>query len=182
MRPTSAELLEAIAQELEDRVLPVVEDKWGASTLRSAMQLLRHLALRVALEPRVLAEDNEDARAVLERACERLTRLGESELAAAAADALDPRPAGASADADAAVAAAVDRLGVADAPDPLDVAAADAINERYLRAVETIVAARNRLREIDDPPTIHPSLVAYLERRLERERAMFLPVFLSAPF
>jgi hypothetical protein len=180
MRPTSAELLEAIAQELEDRVLPVVEDKWGASTLRSAMQLLRHLALRVALEPRVLAEDNEDARAVLERACERLTRLGESELAAAAAAALDPRPAERPAGASAAV--AVDRLGVADAPDPLDVAAADAINERYLRAVETIVAARNRLREIDDPPTIHPSLVAYLERRLERERAMFLPVFLSAPF
>src|SRR5271155_1664425 len=159
MRPTSAELLETIAQELEDRVLPVVQDKWAASTLRSAMQLLRHLALRVPLEPRILAEDNEDARAALMLARDRLTRLGESELAAAAAAALH-----------------------SEAADPLDVVAADAINERYLRAVETIVAARDRLQPIDDPPTIHQSLVDYLQRRLRREHAMFLPVFLSAPF
>jgi cell division septum initiation protein DivIVA len=159
MRPTSAELLETIAQELEDRVLPVVQDKWGASTLRSAMQLLRHLALRVPLEPRMLAEDNKDASGVLMLARDRLTRLGESDLAAAAAAALD-----------------------SDAPDPLDVVAVDALNERYLRAVETIVAARDRLRPIDDSPTIHQSLVDYLQRRLEREHGMFLPVFLSAPF
>jgi cell division septum initiation protein DivIVA len=159
MRPTSAELLETIAQELEDRVLPVVQDKWAASTLRSAMQLLRHLALRVPLEPRILAEDNKDARAALLLARDRLTRLGESDLAAAAAAALD-----------------------SDAADPLDVAAADAINERYLRAIETIVAARDRLRATDDPPTIHQSLVDYLQRRLQREHPMFLPVFLSAPF
>jgi hypothetical protein len=157
MRPTSAELLEAIAQELEERVLPVVQDKWGASTLRSATQLLRHLALRVPLEPRILAEDNEDARGALMRAHDRLTQLGESDLAAAAADALDCR-----------------------AGDPLDIVAADAINERYLRAIEPIVAARDRLRPLD--PTIHQSLVDYLRRRLEREHGMFLPVFLSAPF
>src|ERR1700689_4248537 len=89
MRPTSAELLETIAQELEDRVLPAVQDKGGAGTLRSAMQLLRHLALRVPLEPRILAEDNEDSRAALMLARDRLTRLGESDLAAAAAAALD---------------------------------------------------------------------------------------------
>jgi cell division septum initiation protein DivIVA len=159
MRPTSAELLETIAQELEDQVLPVVQDKWGASTLRSAMQLLRHLALRVALEPRILAEDNEDARGALTLAHDRLTQLGESDLAAAAAAALDSHSA-----------------------DPLDVVAADVINEKYLRAVETIVAARDRLRVIDDPPTTHQLLVDYLQRRLEREHGMFLPVFLSAPF
>jgi cell division septum initiation protein DivIVA len=159
MRPTSAELLETIAQELEDQVLPLVQDKWGASTLRSAMQLLRHLALRVALEPRILAEDNEDARGALTLAHDRLMRLGESDLAAAAAAALDSH-----------------------AADPLDVVAADVINEKYLRAVETIVAARDRLRVIDDPPTTHQLLVDYLQRRLEREHGMFLPVFLSAPF
>jgi hypothetical protein len=159
MRPTSAELLETIAQELEDQVLPVVQDKWGASTLRSAMQLLRHLALRVSLEPRILAEDNDDARGTLTLAHDRLTRLGESDLAAAAAAALNSHSA-----------------------EPLDVVAADAMNETYLRAVETIVAARDRLRAVDDPPMIHQSLVDYLQRRLERERGMFLPVFLSAPF
>ena len=159
MRPTSAELLETIAQELEDQVLPVLQDKWGASTVRSAMQLLRHLALRVPLEPRILAADNEDARSALRFAHERLIRLEASDLAATAADALNSPDA-----------------------DPLDVVAADAINETYLRAIETIVAARDRLRSLDDPPTIHPSLVDYLERRLEREHGMFLPVFLSAPF
>lgn len=159
MRPTSAELLETIAQELEERVLPVLQDKWGASTVRSAMQLLRHLALRVPLEPRILAADNEDARSVLRFAHLHLVRVEATDLAAAAADALNCPDA-----------------------DPLDVVAADAINETYLRAIETIVAARDRLRLIDDPPTIHPSLVDYLERRLERERGLFLPVFLSAPF
>jgi cell division septum initiation protein DivIVA len=90
---------------------------------------------------------------------DRLTRLGESDLAAAAAAALDSH-----------------------AADPLDVVAADALNENYMRAVDKIVAARDRLRAIDDPPTIHQSLVDYLQRRLEREHGMFLPVFLSAPF
>lgn len=159
MRPTSAELLETIAQELEDKVLPLVQDKWGASTLRSAMQLLRHLALRVPSEPRILAEDNDDARRTLTLVHERLTRLGESELAATTAVALSSRSA-----------------------DPLDVVAADAMNEIYLRAVEAIIAARDRLRAVDDPPTVHQTLVDYLQRRLARERGMFLPVFLSAPF
>jgi hypothetical protein len=159
VRPTSAELLDSIAQALEDQVLPLIQDKWGASTLRSAMQLLRHLALRVPLEPRILAADNDDVRRILTLAHDRLTQLGETDLAAAAAAALGPR-----------------------AADPLDVVAADAQNETYLRAVESIVAARDRLRAVDVPPTIHQSLIDYLQRRLERERAMFLPVFLSPPF
>jgi hypothetical protein len=153
------ELLESIAKALEDQVLPVMQDKWGASTLRSAMQLLRHLALRVPLEPRILAADNDDVRRVLALARERLTQLGETDLAAAAAVALGAGPA-----------------------DPLDVVAVDALNETYLRAVETIVAARDRLRPLDAGQTIHQSLTDYLQRRLERERDMFLPVFLSAPF
>jgi hypothetical protein len=159
VRPTSAELLDSIAQALEDQVLPLIQDKWGASTLRSAMQLLRHLALRVPLEPRILAADNDDVRRILTLAHDRLTQLGETDLAAAAAAALSPRSA-----------------------DSLDVVAADAQNETYLRAVESIVAARDRLRAVDVPPTIHQSLIDYLQRRLERERAMFLPVFLSPPF
>ena len=159
MRATSMELLDSIAQALEDQVLPVVQDKWGASTLRSAMQLLRHLALRVPLEPRILAADNDDVRRVLSLAYERLGQLGETDLAATAAAVLS-----------------------SPLVDPLDVAAADALNETYLRAVEAIVAARDRLRSLDAPPTIHQSLVDYLQRRLERERGMILPVFLSPPF
>ena len=159
MRPTSVELLEGIAQALEDQVLPLMQDKWGASTLRSAMQLLRHLALRVPLEARILAADNEDVRGVLTLVHDELTRIGESDLASSAAAALGAR-----------------------AADPLDVIATDAQNETYLHAVEAIVAARDRLRARGAPPQIHAALVEYLQRRLERERGMFLPVFLSPPF
>jgi cell division septum initiation protein DivIVA len=159
MRPTSVELLEGIAQALEDQVLPLMQDKWGASTLRSAMQLLRHLALRVPFEARFLAADNEDVRRVLTLVHDQLTQIGESDLASSAAAALGAR-----------------------AADPLDVIATDAQNETYLRAVEAIVAARDRLRARGAPPQIHAALVEYLQRRLERERGMFLPVFLSPPF
>ena len=121
MRPTTVELLESIAQALEDQVLPVIQDKWGASTLRSAMQLLRHLALRVPLEAGILAADNDDARRVLTLVSDRLRQLGETDLAAAAVAALGARTV-----------------------DPLDVTGSDALNENYLRAVETIIAARDR--------------------------------------
>jgi hypothetical protein len=159
MRPTTVELLESIAQALEDQVLPVVQDKWGASTLRSAMQLLRHLALRVPLEAGILGADNDDARRILTLVSDRLRQLGETDLGAIAAAALSAR-----------------------SVDPLDVIAADALNEIYQRAIETIVAARDRLRAIDTPPQIHRTLVDYLQRRLDRERGMFVPVFLSPPF
>ena len=159
MRPTTVELLDSIAQALEEQVLPVVQDKWGASTLRSAMQLLRHLALRVPLEAGILAADNDDVRRILTLVGDRLSQLGETDLAAAAAAALSARSA-----------------------DPLDVIAADAVNETYQGAVEMIIAARDRLRTIDTPPQIHQTLVDYLQRRLDRERRMFVPVFLSPPF
>ena len=159
MRPTTVELLESIAQALEDHVLPVIQDKWGASTLRSAMQLLHHLALRVPLEAGILAADNDDVRRILTLVGDRLSKLGETDLAAAAAAALS-----------------------AHSVDPLDVVAADALNETYQGAVEMIIAARDRLRTIDIPPQIHQTLVDYLQRRLDRERGMFVPVFLSPPF
>ena len=159
MRPTTVELLESIARALENQVLPVVQDKWGASTVRSALQLLRHLALRVPLEARFLAADTDDARRTLTFVQEALRSCGQAELAGAAAAAL-----------------------AVGAPDPLDVAAADGHNEAYLRAVETIIAARDRLRAAHAPPQIHQALTEYLQRRLEREREMFIPVFLSPPF
>ena len=159
MRPTTVELLESIAQALEDRVLPVIQDKWGASTLRSAMQLLRHLALRVPLEAGILAADNDDVRRILTLVGGRLSQLGEADLAAAAAAALSAR-----------------------SVDPLDVIAADALNETYQGAVEMIIAARDRLQTVDTPPQIHQTLVDYLRRRLDREHGMFVPVFLSPPF
>ena len=68
MRPTSPDLIAGVADALEWQVLPVVQDQWAASTLRSAMQLLRHLALRVEQEPRILVEEARDLRGVLQAA------------------------------------------------------------------------------------------------------------------
>ena len=159
MRPTSEELLGSIAQALEDQVLPVVQDKWAASTLRSAMQLLRHLAIRVVREPGILAADNADLREVLSAATAELAQAGLGDLEAAVCAAL-----------------------AAGNPDPLDVAAADRLNEGYLRAVEALIAARDRLRQARPAGELHAALVEYLRRRLEREHDLFLPVFLSPPF
>ena len=61
VRPTTRELVDGIANALERQVSPVVQDKWAASVLRSAVQLLRHVAVRVEDEARLLVEDNADA-------------------------------------------------------------------------------------------------------------------------
>jgi len=58
--------MDAIVTALEEEVAPLVQDKWAASVLRSATQLLNHLSLRVDDDARVLIEDNKDVRYVLE--------------------------------------------------------------------------------------------------------------------
>jgi hypothetical protein len=72
MRPSSRELLEGIAGALERQVAPAILDKWAASVLRSAVQLLGHLASRVEDEARILEEDNADARRVLTKMASRI--------------------------------------------------------------------------------------------------------------
>jgi len=88
MRPSNAELLESIAQALEDQVGPLVQDQWAASTLRSAVQLLRHVAIRGVREPGLLAEDRADVRSVLEAVRARLAGAGLPELEHAVTTAL----------------------------------------------------------------------------------------------
>ena len=65
MRPTSRELIESIIAAIDTTILPAVEEKQAASSLRAARTLLEHLAVRVETEPEVLAADNQDAAAVL---------------------------------------------------------------------------------------------------------------------
>lgn len=62
MRPTSRELVDAVAEALDAQVLPFVGDKWAASTLRSAIVLLRHAALRIELEPAMRARHAQELR------------------------------------------------------------------------------------------------------------------------
>ena len=68
MRPSARELIEGVAWSLQEKVVPVTEDKWAASTLRSVRCLLEHLAQRVEVEGPLLFEDNLDARGTLANA------------------------------------------------------------------------------------------------------------------
>lgn len=61
MQPSSRQLIEAIAAAIDDVILPQVEEKQAASSLRAARTLLEHLAVRVEIEPDIIAADNRDA-------------------------------------------------------------------------------------------------------------------------
>jgi hypothetical protein len=67
MTPTSRELIQAIIAAIDTTVLPQVEEKQAASSLRAMRTLLEHLAVRVEVEPDVLAADNQDAEDTLRR-------------------------------------------------------------------------------------------------------------------
>lgn len=157
MRPTSPELIDAIVDALEKRVLPAVTDKWAASTVRSAMQLLRHLAVRVELEPRLVPELDAELATELERVRDGLSdaRLADLRNRVDAALAL-PEPAAG------------------------DVAARDARFEQRRAAAESVIAARDRVRECTGSSALHDSLVDCLLRQLDRERALIAP-FQSTP-
>jgi len=159
MRPTTRELLERIAAALELQVMPSVQDKWAASVLRSAIQLLGHAAVRVQDEPRILGEHIADARAVLETIAPRLDAGGDAELHDAVRAALQ-------------------------APDAAahDVAALGVQDEALQSAIELLLRRRDVLRSTADPEQTHAALLEYLHRRLAREQHLYFPVFTGAPF
>jgi hypothetical protein len=156
MRPTTPELISAIVESLEHQVAPNVQDKWAASALRSATQLLNHLALRSEREGRVLVEDNRDVREVLETVLQALAAHAElSDVRTAVEKALnDPEPS------------------------IHDVAALDARNEVYQAAVDRLL----RQPEVRTLDGLHESLRSYLRRRLLREHPLYFPVFTGPPF
>jgi hypothetical protein len=160
MRPTTRELIDSIVLALEQQVAPSVrEDKWASSVLRSTVQLLNHIAVRTEAEPRILVEDNRDAREVLSEICARLAGRPEC------------------ADLYSAVKAILDRPE----PDATDVGALDEHNEGYQRLVERLMRDRDELRTRAGSES-YEALAAYLKRRLQREAPLFFPVFTTPPF
>jgi hypothetical protein len=153
MRPTTSELLAAVASALERQVAPKVDDKWAASTLRSAAQLLAYASARSEREPRILDEDNEDARALLESLSARLDE--ESPARREVQEALRG----------AAVAGS-------------DALSRDARNERYQAAIDRLLRDP-RVRALKP---VYQSLRGYLRRRLRREHGLYFPVFTGPPF
>jgi hypothetical protein len=75
MRPSARELIEGVAWSLQEKVVPVTEDPWATSTLRSVRCLLEHLAQRVEVEGSLLFDDNAEARAALARVSELLVEV-----------------------------------------------------------------------------------------------------------
>jgi hypothetical protein len=161
MRPTSVELLERIAEALDQTVLPAVgEDKWAASVVRSATTLLGHLAKRVPLEAPVLLADNDDARAVLTDIAARFASSGSNAVRE------------------------IETVIVDDTPiDAYDVVALDTRNATYQRVMERLL--REYYRDSQAPGAaadMRRNLRHYFKRRMERERDMYFPSFTGPPF
>ena len=159
MRPTTRELVDGIANALEHQVSPVVQDKWAASVLRSAVQLLRHVAVRVEDEARLLVEDNADAARTLDDARRRLP----------------PGP-----DLDALRAMIASTLQVP-APAPTDARQLGEHNERLQAAIEQLLHCQTASDQGDEAEIL-AGISAYLQRRLAREQHLYFPVFNSPPF
>ena len=160
MRPTAHELIKTVAAALERDVSPHVSDKWGASTLRSAVQLLNHVAVRVEWEIVVLTEDDADVRRVLQSARDRLA-------------ASDSAPAWCRA------------MGEVLAAPPLatcDPVELDRRIEACQGVVELLLRDRQALHAVPSGREIHADLRSYLRRRLEREQGLYFPAFTGAPF
>lgn len=166
MRPSARQLIEGIDWSLQNRVAPVTEDKWAASTLRSVHCLLQHLAARVEGEGRLLHDDNSDLRTVL---TDVRGLLGEGPQWQGARDAVTVQ---------------LDHHWREPGDYPTGESLA-AENEALRGVVDRLlldlhpVAVRNpdgpeaqALAEID----------AYIRRRLEREQPFFVPAFLSSTF
>jgi hypothetical protein len=152
MRPTSPELLCSIADALDQQVLPALADKWAASTARSASQLLRHLALRVEAEPRLLRDEA-------------------SELAVA----LTAVRSNCGADALTDIRVQLDQALALPAADVDDLAGLRSRLAALSVAAEKVLAARDRLRVAIGSGRAHEQLVDCLLRQLDAERALIEP-------
>lgn len=157
MLPTSPELLSSIADALDQQVLPALTDKWAASTARSASQLLRHLALRVETEPRLLRDEASELAAALTAV---RSSCGADELA-------DIR-------------AQLDQALALPAADATDLSSLRSRLAALSVAAEKVLAARDRLRAATGSGRAHEQVVDCLLRQLDGERALIEP-FQSLP-
>ena len=158
MRPTTPELISAIVASLERQVAQHITDKWAASALRSAAQLLNHIALRTQGEAQVLEADNLDVRQVLATVLARLEAHAEFSAARRAVEGVLAGP----------------ESGAPTAGGPED------RNESYQALVEMLL--NHAAIRVLEQGAVHRILRDYLRRRLKREYSLYFPVFTSPPF
>jgi len=65
MRPTAAEILDTVIWTFDEQVLPTIGDELAKSLAFSISNLMRHVKLRIELEPAALVEDNADLHRLL---------------------------------------------------------------------------------------------------------------------
>jgi hypothetical protein len=158
MKPSTREIIENIIKSLDEVVLPVVEDKQAASSLRSARTLLDHLARRVEGDAEMLLADNADARQVL---------------AAIVAQFAD-QPASAP---------LVKFLAADTEALPGTITELQSRNEAMQHVIDvTLRGLPPAGAEAAVEAAIRAALRGYLDRRLARERDMIFPAFLGPPF
>jgi hypothetical protein len=156
MRPTSAELMTRISDALDTTVLPAIkDDKWAASVVRSAMTLLAHLAKRVELEGPMLVADNQDADTTLQECTDVLNKHG--------------------------LHARIEAIRTGTAIAAFDTVALDARNREYQGIVESALRALYGSSDISEKKA-RDRLLAYLRRRVGRERDIYFPAFTGPPF
>jgi hypothetical protein len=161
MQPTARILIERVADALDESVLPSLShDKWSASTVRSAVTLLRHLAKRVELEAAIIAADTQDAHSVLTGLLPHIRPGEDVELGAGIAAILaEPAPAS------------------------FDTPAMDAHNTRYQALFERLLRDQYEGGWTNaEEQKVRGAIRAYLKRRLARERDMYMPEFSGPPF
>jgi len=161
MQPTARILIERVADALDESVLPkLLNDKWSASTVRSAVTLLRHLAKRVELEAAIIAADTEDAQAVLTGLLPHIRPAEDTELKAE-----------------------ITAILAEPAPAAFDTPAMDAHNTRYQALFERLLHDQYEGAWTNaEEQKLRGAIRAYLKRRLARERDMYVTEFSVPPF
>jgi hypothetical protein len=155
MMPTAEQMIVAAQQALKDFVVPVVEDQWAASALRSVDVILSHLAVRTSIEGPMLHEDNLELVALLGKAED--LGLGNQETAAFRAEAAELLQNYAS------------------------VFDLFALNHRGREAVDALLLVCRERRGEAAVDVYHDDLRAYLLRHADRESPLFFPVYVGRP-
>jgi hypothetical protein len=163
LRPRADEIVNSILYSFEEFVVPELEEPYAVSVGHTIRNLLRHVALRIELEPPALYAGNEEMRAVL------------SDIAAYASSS----EAAALADVPADIATSLAAAEPQTSYPSLSTLSAHAIILRGVldRTIRALQAARPELGSDPTYLELRGRIRADLARQLEREAAWTTPAF-----
>lgn len=164
LRPRTDEIVNSVLWSFEELVVPELEDPYAVSVAHTIVNLLRHVALRVELEPPALFAGNQELRALLGEVAAYARASGSSRLAGIPPDvqeALDASADGAS--------------GYPSASRLAD----DATTLRWAldRSIRALQDARADLGGTDGYAEVRRRIREVIARQLEREATWVVPAF-----